>query len=119
MKLADVYPAIAVVVIFVFVVTLLISFIGLSQRELPDIRVSASRGNPEKDKLGELIWTVYNRWEKDVVVFYDYGFDGTLNSVGDHEAFVEPNSLDWKVWAERYSQIRQEYITGEKPKSPQ
>lgn len=118
---AKLIKALLVIAIVLMVTHMLGStYIAMTRRDkLPHIRVSASRGNPEEDKLGELIWTVYGRWERDVVTFYDYGLDGTLDLVEDPNPFVESNSLDWKVWTERYCQIRQEYITGKKPDSPQ
>ncbi len=125
MKLANVYPVIAVIVISVCAATF-IHFIFVpefKQPKLPDIRVSVSRGNPEEDKLGEMTVTTHNRWGKNrVVVFHDYGFngknycfDGILDAVDDPEG-LKYGHTDRKTWEERFSEVLKEYITGKRPK---
>lgn len=92
----------------------------LNRYMLPDIRASVSRGDPEKEKLGEFILTVYGRWGKDVVVFHDTLIDQELNFVnldGTLEWILDPNFSDPETWKERYHESRYEYITGRKPKS--
>ncbi len=119
MKVANAYPIMACVVIIVFALTL-INLHESEQSKLPDIRASVSRGNPEKGKLGEFIITVYNRWEKDVVGFYDTGIDQELNFVdidGKLEWTADPNFPDLETWKKRYQEVRKEYITGRKAKS--
>jgi hypothetical protein len=126
MKLVDMYPLMAAIIIVSCVIGML-AMIAPKQPQ-SDIRASVSRGDPEKGKFGEFILTVYDRWGKDVVVFHDIAIDQELNFIdidkmsvnidGSLEWTAEPNFPGPETWKERYQEARYEYITGRKPKSP-
>jgi len=120
MRLADSYPLVAIVIIAFCILCILVGYDMMVSPKQPqsDIRAEVIRGNPEKGKVGELIFIVYGRWGKDVVAFHDTLIDQELDSVMINKrssSTTDPNFPNLETWKNRYQEVRKEYITGRKP----
>jgi|GEM_PF-4503066 len=122
MKLAGIYPYVALLIIAFISALIMLKLRTQSEKQPPEPWVRAYAYAYEKDsgiKLpGVVALKAFKAWDEEEIVFVDFGFNGTLDGVRipykSGEA-IDPNSPDWEMWLERYYKVRDWATTGEKP----
>jgi len=89
------------------IIIIVFSIILFSDKaENSEIGVSISKNPPSR-----INFRVYGKWHNKINTFEDHGFNGTLDRVKfidvlDKTYHLDPNSPDWKIWQQRYIEIR-------------